>query len=97
MATKQQTLEAAARGEGCLGRAADDEPVFVLRAHDRIAPAIVRQWAEKARGLGAHVDKTASAMGSRRRDGAVAGGSPVQDAGLRRLRWRSRSSRCSST
>lgn len=46
MATKKEVLEAAARGEGCLGRAADDEPVFVLRAHDSDAPEIVLAWAK---------------------------------------------------
>lgn len=29
----------------CLNRASDDEPIFVLRAHDKIAPYVVRQWA----------------------------------------------------
>lgn len=30
----------------CLNRAADDEPLFVLRANDENAPAIVMAWAE---------------------------------------------------
>ena len=30
----------------CINRAADDEPVFVLRAHDPAAPEIVREWAD---------------------------------------------------
>lgn len=29
----------------CLNKAADDEPIFVLRANDEIAPQIVREWA----------------------------------------------------
>ena len=29
----------------CLNRAADDEPVFVLRANDEHAPAMVAKWA----------------------------------------------------
>lgn len=29
----------------CLNKAADEEPVFVLRAHDRAAPSVVRAWA----------------------------------------------------
>lgn len=33
---------------GCLSRAAADEPVFVLRAQDRLAPAMVRLWSELA-------------------------------------------------
>lgn len=32
--------------DGCLGKAADDEPIFVLRANDPCAPAIVRRWAD---------------------------------------------------
>jgi hypothetical protein len=30
---------------GCLGAAADDEPIFVLRANDELAPHTVRRWA----------------------------------------------------
>lgn len=45
MATKKETLEAALRGEGCLGKAADDEPVFILRAQDIHAPDLVEKWA----------------------------------------------------
>ncbi len=29
----------------CLNSAADDEPIFVLRANDELAPAVVRAWA----------------------------------------------------
>lgn len=28
----------------CLQKAADDEPIFVLRAQDKTAPAIIRKW-----------------------------------------------------
>ncbi len=45
MATKKEVLEAALRGEGCLGKAADDEPVFVLRAQDCLASELVDKWA----------------------------------------------------
>lgn len=38
-------INAAIRGEGCLGKAAPDEPVFVLRAQDRFAPMLVELWA----------------------------------------------------
>jgi hypothetical protein len=34
-------------GPSCLTSAADDEPVFVLRANDELAPQIVRCWAER--------------------------------------------------
>jgi hypothetical protein len=36
----------------CLNKAADDEPVFVLRAHDRTAAQAVRWWLENALDLG---------------------------------------------
>jgi hypothetical protein len=60
--TKGETILAAAAGQGCLGRAFDDEPVFVLRAHDRAAPGTVRDWAERARRMGGAELKVASAM-----------------------------------
>lgn len=31
----------------CMCSANDDEPVFVLRAHDELAPGLVRDWAER--------------------------------------------------
>ena len=31
----------------CLNRAAPDEPVFVLRANDELAPDLVREWAHR--------------------------------------------------
>lgn len=46
MATKAETIAAALKGEGCLGKAADDEPVFVLRAQDMHACSLVLQWAK---------------------------------------------------
>jgi len=33
-----------ANPESCINKAADDEPVFVLRANDENAPAIVTEW-----------------------------------------------------
>jgi len=33
----------------CLNKAADDEPIFVLRAHDELAPMVVRHWAMLAK------------------------------------------------
>lgn len=38
--------EELANPESCLNRAATDEPIFVLRANDPLAPIIVRYWAE---------------------------------------------------
>lgn len=34
---------------GCFAKAALDEPLFVLRAQDKTAPALVRAWAERFR------------------------------------------------
>lgn len=47
MATKLQELKLANAGQGCLGKAKDDEPVFILRAQDEFAPALVQQWADR--------------------------------------------------
>jgi hypothetical protein len=41
MATKMQNL---ADPASCFNRAAEDEPIFVLRAHDPLAPDAVRRW-----------------------------------------------------
>lgn len=40
--TKRELLE---RPNSCLNRALDDEPVFLLRANDELAPSLVRMWA----------------------------------------------------
>jgi hypothetical protein len=40
--TKRQVID----GPSCLTRAAEDEPVFVLRAKDPAAPAAMRAWAK---------------------------------------------------
>lgn len=44
--TKGEELVAAANGKGCLGKANDNEPVFILRGQDMLAPAVVRMWAD---------------------------------------------------
>jgi len=41
----------------CLKKAGDDEPIFVLRAQDKLAPDIVRAWAITAEAHGCHPDK----------------------------------------
>lgn len=38
----------------CLNKAAADEPVFVLRAKDPIAPALIEDWAKHAEMMGIH-------------------------------------------
>ncbi|KKN34267.1 hypothetical protein LCGC14_0795660 [marine sediment metagenome] len=49
-------------GKGCLGRAADDEPVFVLVAHDQVAAETVRDWAGRAQRAGVRDEKIKAAM-----------------------------------
>ena len=46
--TKKEVLELALHGGGPLGRCADDEPVFVLRAHDKLSTQTVVGWARAA-------------------------------------------------
>lgn len=45
--TKAEVLAAAAKGEGCLGKSQDDEPVFVLVGRDVLAAYAIRAWAER--------------------------------------------------
>lgn len=43
----------------CYAKAAKDEPIFVLRANDPLAPRIVRMWAAMAESGDSHaLDKT---------------------------------------
>lgn len=67
MATAKEERERAARGEGCLGKAADDEPVFVLRAQDAHATGLVSDWADLAEGTRCPPDKVAEAREIARR------------------------------
>ena len=46
----------------CLAKAAEDEPIFVLRGRDRLTPYIVRQWAEGARLAGTPMEKVKDAQ-----------------------------------
>jgi hypothetical protein len=46
----------------CLQKAADDEPIFVLRAQDKLASHFVRQWAVVAKAKGLSQDKYDEAM-----------------------------------
>lgn len=52
---------AAAAGKGCLGKAADDEPVFILRAQDMLAADLVDKWATDAQLVGCKWDKVREA------------------------------------
>jgi hypothetical protein len=53
MATKHNSV--------VLTNARDDEPIFVLRAQDRLAADIVRQWADAAERAGCSGEKVIEA------------------------------------
>ena len=57
MATKAEVLEAVRYGRGRLGQAGLDEPVFILRAPDKLAPRVVVRWAPLAEQAGAPQDE----------------------------------------
>jgi len=62
MTTKAQVIEMTNRGEGCLGKASPDEPVFVLRAQDKFAPDLIERWADKVDAArGTQIDKSRKA------------------------------------
>lgn len=44
-------------GVSALEKAGEDEPLFVLRAQDKLAPEIVREWAYRAQCEGAPLTK----------------------------------------
>lgn len=46
----------------CLEKAGDEEPIFVLRAQDELAPIIVELWAKLASTLGTSNDKVLRAQ-----------------------------------
>jgi hypothetical protein len=50
MANKAQVLS-------MLDKIADDEPMFLLRAQDMLAPEIVREWAYRAQCEGSPIEK----------------------------------------
>lgn len=47
----------------CLQKAGDDEPIFVLRGTDKLAPALIEHWAVLAELHGARESKTEGAVG----------------------------------
>lgn len=59
MATKREEL---AKPDSCLNKAGDDEPLFILRGQDIIAPGKVREWAGTARASGVAKNKVDEAM-----------------------------------
>ena len=73
MATKRRELQGLAAPDmfaareveappGCLGKAALDEPLFILRGADRCAPGAIRDWARRAIGAGCPAAKVDEAM-----------------------------------
>lgn len=46
------------REVGCFAKAAENEPLFVLRAQDKLAPTLIRLWSELAALNGAPLEKT---------------------------------------
>lgn len=45
-----------------LSKVSDDEPIFVLRAQDKLAPMVVRYWAELAEAEGTPAEKVDEAV-----------------------------------
>ena len=43
--TSKEQIMGTKRNDACLKKVGDDEPIFVLRAQDMLAPDLVRQWA----------------------------------------------------
>lgn len=62
MITARQVIEAANRGDGCLGKCDPEEPVFVLRAQDALASDLVEKWAIWAQVGSTTVDKVTEAF-----------------------------------
>lgn len=48
--------------DSCLQKAGDEEPIFVLRAQDILAPYCVRYWAERAIYEGVPANKIDEAL-----------------------------------
>jgi hypothetical protein len=61
MGLAKDEIERANRGEGCLGKAAPSEPVFILRAQDALAADLVEKWAIWAQAAGCGNDKVREA------------------------------------
>ena len=67
--------------EACLDKVKPGEPIFVLRAQDKLAPSIVEEWAHQAETRGAPVDKVNEAYDCARamRDWARSNGCKYPD------------------
>lgn len=62
MGLAKDEIEKANRGDGCLGKAHPNEPVFILRAQDALAADLVEKWAIWARATGCGNDKVNEAF-----------------------------------
>ena len=62
MTTRAEVLEALPYRCVFLCLAALDEPVFILRAQDILAPKVVVRWAHLAEGAGSALHKVQSAL-----------------------------------
>lgn len=62
MATKREIMIGVVKNEGCLGKSADEEPVFILCARDLSAPVAIRAWAADARKRAVPAAKFSSAL-----------------------------------
>jgi hypothetical protein len=49
------------KGVPCYDNAGENEPIFVLRAQDVLAPELVREWAFRAAHAGTPTEKVAEA------------------------------------
>ena len=57
-----EILQKTTTDSACMVKAADDEPVFVLRGKDPVAHDAVRFWADSAEALHLHTEKLADAI-----------------------------------
>ena len=62
ISTKAEVLEALRCGCSSIGRTELDEPVFILRAQDILAPRVVVRWAHLAEQAGTAQDKVRGAL-----------------------------------
>jgi hypothetical protein len=62
MHTGAMTLAEQRQAGSCQSRAAIDEPIFILRAQDVLAPRVVVRWAHLAEQADAPLDKVQGAL-----------------------------------
>lgn len=65
----------------CLQKAGDNEPIFVLRAQDTLAPEVVRTWAAIANSKGVPFEKVGEALNqaARMEEWAASNASKIPD------------------